>query len=56
MKRHLIRDTWQTVCDYFGADDSEIEHVCGEEINSKMQDFCDQYNPGAAWLQDADNI
>ena len=52
----LIKETWQAVCGYFDADDSEIEHVCDEDINSKMQDFCDQYNPGAAWLQDADNI
>lgn len=54
--RHLIKDTWQTVCEYFEADDSEIEHLSDAEINRKMQDFCDQYNPGAAWLQDADNI
>ena len=33
MKRHLIRDTWQTVCDYFDADDSEADYVSDEEIN-----------------------
>ena len=56
MNCHLIRDIWQTVCDYFDADDSETAYVSDEDINRKMQDFCDQYNPGAAWLQDADNI
>jgi len=56
MKRHLIRDTCQAICDYFKAGDSKIEHACDEEIKSKMQDFCDQYSPAEAWLQDADNF